>query len=456
MPTTTLQERIIERIQREGPLTFAEYMRMALYEPNYGYYVTDAAKMGLEGPITTPAAMSLPSSPTAWAGNCGTCGNNWASQHLLRCWSRARAVETWRKAYAPGPNAKPPTCTPPSITTPKISTQVRMRSMPLQPDPHTGHPTRYPHIPRPTPQGDRKGRPYHDTRRAACAAESWYGRPLRSPWGAGRWRRSPWGGGGWRRSPGERGDSDGRSEAGDVEGVDNGYHVILSNELVDAFPVQRVMVYEGQLYEIYVDVKDGRLYEVLDEPSTPQVADYLDHYKIPWRTFGDGWQAEINLDALRWMQSTAGRLHKTPRATRGRGFLLVIDYGDKARALYTKNRRSGTLASYFRHQFTERPLVRPGEQDITAHVNFSALIEEGRRQGLRLHSFTTQREWLARVGIHEELDYLRKTEYAAMDTERASDRGQTALFKWRNLHNQVAALTDPTGMGNFKVLIMRR
>jgi SAM-dependent MidA family methyltransferase len=141
---------------------------------------------------------------------------------------------------------------------------------------------------------------------------------------------------------------------------------------------------------------------------------------------------------------------------KGKGFILVIDYGDKARALYTDYRRSGTLACYYRHQMNELPLALPGQQDITAHVNFSALIEEGRRHGLRLHTFTTQQRWLENMGIYEELDALRKEQFAEADTDRASDRGQIALFKWHNLRNRVAALTDPTGMGNFKVLVMRR
>jgi SAM-dependent MidA family methyltransferase len=104
----------------------------------------------------------------------------------------------------------------------------------------------------------------------------------------------------------------------------------------------------------------------------------------------------------------------------------------------------------------ERPLLRPGEQDITAHVNFSALIDEGRRQGLRLHKFTTQRLWLEELGIAEELEQRRRSDFAEADTERASDRGQVALLKWYDLRQRVAALTDPAGMGNFKVLILRR
>jgi SAM-dependent MidA family methyltransferase len=139
-----------------------------------------------------------------------------------------------------------------------------------------------------------------------------------------------------------------------------------------------------------------------------------------------------------------------------RGYILTIDYGDKARALYSRSRRHGTLACYFQHQMNERPLARPGEQDITAHVDFSALINEGRRQGLRLHKFTTQRLWLESLGIHEELEQRRLRDYAESVTARASDRGQVALLQWYDLRQRVAALTDPTGMGNFKVLILRR
>jgi len=195
-------------------------------------------------------------------------------------------------------------------------------------------------------------------------------------------------------------------------------------------------------------MQDGRLYEVLADPATVEVAEYLDRYKIPWRTFGEGWRAEINLDALRWIEQTSQLIR--------RGFLLAIDYGDSARALYTHFRRRGTLACYRQHQMNERPLAHPGEQDITAHVNFSALIEEGRRYGFRLNKFTTQRVWLEGLGIHEELEQRKSNEFAAADSERATDRGQVALLRWYNLRQQVAALTDITGLGNFKVLILRR
>jgi SAM-dependent MidA family methyltransferase len=74
--------------------------------------------------------------------------------------------------------------------------------------------------------------------------------------------------------------------------------------------------------------------------------------------------------------------------------------------------------------------VRPGQQDITAHVNFSALIEEGRRHGLRLKAFMTQRAWLEEMDIAGELERLRLRDYGAAETRRASDEGQIALLRW--------------------------
>ena len=227
------------------------------------------------------------------------------------------------------------------------------------------------------------------------------------------------------------------------------YSAVLSNELVDAFPVHIVEKRGERLYEVFVDVQqDGRFCEVLDKPSRLEVAGYLDMYKIPWRTFEDGWRAEINLDALSWIQRTAGLLRS--------GFVLTIDYGDKAKALYTAWRKRGTLLCYFKHQTNERPLLHPGEQDITAHVNFSALIDEGRRLGMRLHRFTTQRLWLQGLGIQEELEQRYVSEFAEAEFARATDRGQVALLKWRDVRQRAAALTDPGGMGDFKVLILRR
>ncbi len=226
-------------------------------------------------------------------------------------------------------------------------------------------------------------------------------------------------------------------------------HVILSNELIDAFPAHVVEVRGGRLLEVYVAERDGRLVERLDEPSAPEVSGYLARFGVPWQMFGDGWRAEINLRALAWMRATAARL------ARG-GFALTIDYGDLARRLYRRERRRGTLLCYYRHTTNEEPLARPGQQDITAHVNFSALIEEGRRAGLARSRFTTQREFLLGWGIREEMEALRARQFGAADAARHTDQGQADLLRAYSLRNAVNAMLDPAGLGGFRVLLQRK
>jgi SAM-dependent MidA family methyltransferase len=448
MPDSDLQQLIHERIQQEGPISFAEYMRMALYEPGYGYYMTGAAKMGWEADYFTSTDVS------SLFANC-------MGRQLFTMWEKLRSpghfvvleqgagrghlaegVRTWAQKEAPefcevldyriedigrGEDATVSVEFDQSKTV-RYSTQDKASnissSFPIQGEaadiaaryPSQGeaadiaarYPTqgeaaniaaRYP------AQGDPRVPTPHNTTPA----------PTR---GASSWD--------WEMPS-----------------------VVLSNELIDAFPVHIVEKRDEGLYEVFVDVKEeGRLCEVLDKPSTVEVDGYLDRYKIPWRTFEEGWRAEINLDALRWLQRTAGLMRH--------GFILTIDYGDKAKALYTAWRKRGTLLCYYKHQENERPLLHPGEQDITAHVNFSALIDEGRRLGMRLHRFTTQRLWLHGFGIQEELEQRYVNEFAEAETARASDRGQVALLKWRDLRQRASVLTDPDGMGNFKVMILRR
>lgn len=370
MAPTPLQQLIVERIQREGPLTFAEYMRMALYEPEYGYYITGPTRIGFEGAdFYTSTDVS--------------------STFFANCVGR-QLYQWWEKSKRPSPFVV-------------------------------------------LEQGAGRGE-------LARGVQAWARQQPPDFQAALDYRLEDISTGQDARAP-EKNESRGSS-------APPAPCAILSNELIDAFPVHIVEMQSSRLYEIYVDVQAGRLCEVRGEPGTAEVANYLDRYNIPWTQFGDGWRAEINLDAMRWIQRTAHLLQ--------RGYILTIDYGDKARALYTRHRRHGTLACYFQHQMNERPLARPGEQDITAHVNFSALIDEGQRQGLRLHKFTTQRLWLESLGIQEELEQRRLNDFVESITERASNRGQVALLKWYDLRQRVAALTDPAGMGNFKVLILRR
>jgi len=363
MASTPLEQRISDRIHQEGPLSFAEYMRMALYDPDFGYYVTGSARMGWDGDYFTSTDLLA---------------------FFARCLGR-QFVQWWQKLGQPIPFVVLEQGAGRRQLAQEVSTWAKHND-----------PTFYSAL-------DYRLEDIRTGQNAITSADTSYSaRPA----------------------------------------------VILSNELVDAFPVHIVEARHQHLYEVYVAVADGRLCEVLDEPSSAEVTTYLDTYRIPWASFGDGWRAEINLDALRWIRRTTGLLRH--------GYILTIDYGDKARELYTRERRQGTLACYFQHRLNARPLVRPGAQDITAHVNFSALIAEGRRQGFHLHTFTSQRLWLEKLGIYDELEQRRQNEFAAAETERATNRGQIALLQLRNLRQQVAILTDPAGMGNFKVLALRR
>jgi len=408
MSESDLQQLMSERIQRDGPITFAEYMLMALYEPERGYYMTGAAKMGWVADYFTSTDVSN------LFANC-------MGRQLFAMWEKlkrpghfmvleqgagrghlAEGVRSWAQKEAPefyevldyrtedirrGADATASDEFEQSKAV-RYSMQVEA-NIPLR-NPDQGDPRV------PTPHN------------AAPA-------PTRGK------------GSSERKMP----------------------LVVLSNELVDAFPVHIVEKRGERLYEVFVDVQqDGRFCEVLGEPSRPEVAGYLDTYKIPWRTFEDGWRAEINLDALRWIQRTASLIRK--------GFVLTIDYGDKAKALYTAWRKRGTLLCYHKHKANERPLLHPGKQDITAHVNFSALIDEGRRLGMHLHRFTTQRLWLQGLGIQEELEQRYLTEFSEAEFARATDKGQIALLKWRDVRQRASVLTDPDGMGDFKVLILHR
>ncbi len=224
---------------------------------------------------------------------------------------------------------------------------------------------------------------------------------------------------------------------------------VVSNELVDALPVHRVVALKRELHEVYVaiDPKTDRLTEALAAPTSDEVAGYLDVFRVPWRDFPDGWRAEICLDAQDWMQAVARTIK--------RGFALTIDYGDTARRLYVPQRYRGTLMVYRRHQVGEDPLAQPGEQDMTAHVNFSALIQTGRASGLRLSGITTQAEFLTRLGIREEAEALGRRLYPYADSERHTDRGQADHLRRLSLRGALATLLDPRGLGGFRVLVQQ-
>jgi SAM-dependent MidA family methyltransferase len=192
---------------------------------------------------------------------------------------------------------------------------------------------------------------------------------------------------------------------------------IFSNEFFDALPVHRVVRRDGILREIYVSYDFEEVEGDLQVPAGAPIV--------------EGQITEINLEARSWIRRIAESLD--------RGYHLAIDYGYLRDQFYAQTR--GTLMCYWRHQAVEDPYVHIGEQDITAHVNFSDLMTEGEASGLETVRFTTQMDFLVGLGILDEIQKLATAGDAA---------SMQRLLK-------IKKLILPSNMGErFKVLISHK
>ena len=199
----------------------------------------------------------------------------------------------------------------------------------------------------------------------------------------------------------------------------------LSNEFVDSLSVHQVIVEGNCLKEIYVTTTDGVFCEKIDELSNPELENYFKELKIRLK---EGQRAEVNLKALDWVKNMSGCLN--------RGFVVTIDYGHLVEELYSEERYRGTLICYYEHTTSENPYERVGNQDITSHVNFSSIIEEGIKSGLSTTGFVRQSNFLIALGI------LNKMNDVKGDISK--------LLTMKNLFL-------PGGMGDvFKVLIQHK
>lgn len=170
--------------------------------------------------------------------------------------------------------------------------------------------------------------------------------------------------------------------------------LVLANELLDAFAVHVLEAdAAGRPREVCVawDEAAQRFAERLRPPGE-EVSAYIEAEGM---RLLPGQRAEGNPAADAWV----GRILRRLR----RGRLVVVDYGDVAAELYAPHRMRGTLLGYRRHEAAERPYEDVGRQDLTAHVNFSALIRAGRAAGCTAHELMTQREFLLRQGILAQL-----------------------------------------------------
>jgi SAM-dependent MidA family methyltransferase len=210
----------------------------------------------------------------------------------------------------------------------------------------------------------------------------------------------------------------------------------FSNELVDALPINRFILQQGQLQEIYVAENPSStvpyFVEVIDTPSAA-VKEYFDLVGIKFdiTIYPDEYRSEVNLAALQWQTAIACKLQK--------GYVLTIDYGYPAHRYYNPIRKQGTLQCYYQHRRHDNPYINVGMQDITAHVDFTALERWGEKCGLSKIAFTQQGLFLMALGLGSRI--------AAVSYKQ---QGMQSLLLQRDSLHQ---LLDPMGLGGFGVLL---
>ena len=358
-----LQKQLIDRINRDGPITFRDFMDSALYDPNHGYYTSPRPKIGRTGDYYT-------------------------SSNVHRAFGEvlAKAInEMWAGA---GRSTSPLTVVEIGAGTGQLADDI------LESLDGRCHLSKYVIVER------------SEAMRAVQKEklERWLDRV--------EWIQF--------------------QDLAQVQGI------VCSNELFDSLPVHRVRRGSHRWEEQYVTLagnEAGRdatdsLTVSWDRLSQPELSEYLLCYGD---LIGPEQVVEVNLAALNILAEIA-RFLKT-------GFVITIDYGETADGLYLAARRDGTLRSFYRHRLTTTLLDRPGEQDITASVNFTALIDRGRRLGLEPVSLERQTQFLVRMGL---VDIAAR---AASDEQGSDLAGRLAL----------KSLFVPGGISDsFRVLIQRR
>lgn len=169
---------------------------------------------------------------------------------------------------------------------------------------------------------------------------------------------------------------------------------VLANELLDAFPVHRLQYKDRAFHESYVTWQDHEPYwqEIWSLLEPGRILDYLNALEVQWQ---DGQMCEMNLEAIDWYVRLSKRMLS--------GCVIAIDYGDVEEELYATHRLQGTLMCYRKHEAHDNPFIDPGEQDITAHVNFSLCQKAAVSAGFDPFVFQTQRQFLVEQGILEKL-----------------------------------------------------
>jgi SAM-dependent MidA family methyltransferase len=314
-----LQEKIVEQIRKKGPITFEQFMSMALYDPDFGYYNTESRKIGREGDFYT-------------------------SSHLHPVFGAVvgrQINEMWDLMGRPD-----------NFSVVEMGAGAGYVCKDL----------------------------LDSLRRTDFFSSLQYIIIERSPAMRDNQQKL------LREFPDKVKWASALNDCGSITGC------IFSNELLDAFPVHLVRM-EDSLKEIYLDLdSENRFIEVTGDLSSDEIAHYFREFSIE---IEKGYTTEVNLGIKDWLHAINEVLQ--------RGFILTIDYGYPAWDYYSEDRNRGTILCYHKHQINETPYMNIGEQDITAHVNYSAVKKWGEEIGIRTAGFCGQGVFMVSLGIDDDI-----------------------------------------------------
>src|ERR1043166_30536 len=362
----SLAQRLRERIKREGPISFSDWMAAALYDPNDGYYCrADLMKWGREGDYrTSPERTSLFAttfaryfaglhkqlgSPSAWSILEAGAGNGTFAQVVL---------QTLRESF---PNVFDAA----TYTIDEVSQSSR---------------------------------------------------------GVVRERLQSF--------------AD-QVQFKSVDEVKLNPGIVFANELLDAFPVYRVTLHQGQLKEFKVALGDDESFQwLLDTPDAALATKLEKYFDDAGCKPLEGQIIEVNLQIEEWLGRVAVNLES--------GYVILLDYGAESEGLFSGvNNKTGTLRGFSRQQFVDDLLAHPGEHDLTTTVNWTVVKSVAERLGFAVVEFARQDQFLLQAGFLEQLEIAS----AAMKTDAERLRLTTAARE----------MILPGGMAvSFQVLVLKK
>lgn len=219
----------------------------------------------------------------------------------------------------------------------------------------------------------------------------------------------------------------------DLSELHNLHGAIISNELIDAFPVDLIRFEQHTWHQLMVDTSpNGNLIFTSAEITDPELCSFCKSLSHLGTEFPEGYTTEYNPGIARFTKAASRALAS--------GLFITIDYGHLAEDYYHPDRVTGTLQTYHHHRNSNNPLESPGEIDITSHVDFSQLRTSAESDGFEFSSFTPQANYLT----HHAREWLLSLEASPSDNSSA-------------LIRQFQTLTHPAMLGTkFQVLEMKK